>query len=155
MTDYKAKFKIGQIVHHKLFDYSGVVFDIDPFFQSSDEWYEQVAQSRPPKNKPWYHVLVHTAEHTTYVAEQNLDLEKQFFLLIELIYSLFELKSSPVFSIFFSVLLELPEVDISQCCCLETCTFIPILINAFCIVAASLSVITISITHSVESLSGL
>ena len=76
MNDYKAKFKIGQIVHHKLFDYSGVVFDIDPFFQSSDEWYEQVAQSRPPKNKPWYHVLVHTAEHTTYVAEQNLDLEK-------------------------------------------------------------------------------
>ena len=76
MTDYKAKFQIGQIVHHKLFDYTGVIFDIDPFFQSSDEWYEQVAQSRPPKNKPWYHVLVHTAEHTTYVAEQNLDLEE-------------------------------------------------------------------------------
>ena len=76
MTDYKAKFRIGQIVHHKLFDYTGVIFDIDPFFQSSDEWYEQVARSRPPKNKPWYHVLVHTAEHTTYVAEQNLNLEK-------------------------------------------------------------------------------
>ena len=76
MNDYKAKFKIGQIVHHKLFDYSGVIFDIDPIFQSSDEWYEQVAQSRPPKNKPWYHVLVHAAEHTTYVAEQNLDLEE-------------------------------------------------------------------------------
>jgi len=76
MTDYKAKFKIGQIVHHKLFDYTGVIFDIDPIFQSSDEWYEQVARSRPPKNKPWYHVLVHAAEHTTYVAEQNLDLEK-------------------------------------------------------------------------------
>ena len=56
MTYYKAKFQIGQIVHHKLFDYTGVIFDIDPFFQSSDEWYEQVAQSRPPKNKPWYHV---------------------------------------------------------------------------------------------------
>ena len=41
MTDYKAKFKIGQIVHHKLFDYTGVIFDIDPIFQSSDEWYEQ------------------------------------------------------------------------------------------------------------------
>ena len=48
MNDYIAKFKIGQIVHHKLFDYSGVVFDIEPFFQSSDELYEQVAQSRPP-----------------------------------------------------------------------------------------------------------
>ena len=56
MTDYKAKFRIGQIVHHKLFDYTGVIFDIDPIFQSSDEWYEQVAQSRPPKSKPWYHV---------------------------------------------------------------------------------------------------
>ena len=74
MTDYKAKFQIGQIVHHKLFYYTGAIFDIDPFFQSSDEWYEQVAQSRPPKNKPWYHVLVHTAENTTYVAEQNIDL---------------------------------------------------------------------------------
>ena len=52
MNDYKAKFRIGQIVHHKLFGYTGVVFDIDPFFQSSDEWYEQVAQSRPSKNKP-------------------------------------------------------------------------------------------------------
>ena len=76
MTDYKAKFKIGQIVHHKLFDYTGVIFDIDPIFQSSEEWYEQVAQSRPSKNKPWYHVLVHTAEHITYVAEQNLDLKE-------------------------------------------------------------------------------
>ena len=73
---YKAKFKIGQIVHHKLFDYTGVIFDIDPIFQSSDEWYEQVAISRPPKNNPWYHVLVHDAEHSTYVAERNLDTEE-------------------------------------------------------------------------------
>ena len=77
MINYKAKFRIGQIIHHKLFNYTGVVFDIDPLFQGSDEWYEQVARSRPLKNKPWYHVLVHTAEHTTYVAEQNLNLEEQ------------------------------------------------------------------------------
>ena len=76
MTDYKAKFQIGQIVQHKLFDYRGVIFDIDPVFQGSEEWYEHVAQSRPPKDKPWYHVLVHEANHTTYVAEQNLDLEE-------------------------------------------------------------------------------
>ena len=76
MIDYKAKFRIGQIIHHKLFDYTGVVFDIDLFFQSSDEWYEQVARSRPLKNKPWYHVLLHAAEHATYVAEQNHDLEE-------------------------------------------------------------------------------
>ena len=72
----KAKFKIGQIIHHRLFDYSGVVFDIDPMFQGSEEWYSQVARSCPPKNEPWYHVLVHAAEHTTYVAEQNLNLEE-------------------------------------------------------------------------------
>ena len=75
MTDDKAKFRIGHIIHHKLFDYTGVIFDIDPIFQGSEEWYEQVARSRPPKNKPWYHVLVHTAEHSTYVAERNIDLE--------------------------------------------------------------------------------
>ena len=73
----KAKFRIGQIIHHRLFEYIGVVFDIDPIFQGSEEWYDQVARSRPPKNKPWYHVLVHDAEHSTYVAEQNLDLEEQ------------------------------------------------------------------------------
>ena len=73
----KAKFKIGQIIHHRLFDYSVVVFDIDPMFQGSEELYNQVARSRPPKNEPWYHVLVHAAEHSTYVAEQNLDLEEQ------------------------------------------------------------------------------
>ena len=73
---HEAKFKIGQIIHHRLFNYTGVVFDVDPIFQGSEEWYKQVAQSRPPKNKPWYHVLVHTAEHSTYVAEQNLDLEE-------------------------------------------------------------------------------
>ena len=67
----KAKFKIGQIIHHRLFDYTGVVFDIDPIFQGSEEWYKQVARSHPPKNKPWYHVLVHAGEHTTYVAEQK------------------------------------------------------------------------------------
>ena len=73
----KAKFKIGQIIHHRLFDYIGVVFDIDPIFQGTEEWYEQVARSRPPKNEPWYHILVHSAEHTTYVAEQNLYIEEQ------------------------------------------------------------------------------
>ena len=58
MTDYKAKFRIGQIVRHKLFDYTGVIFDIDPIFQSSDEWYKQVARSRPPKNLVWYLVYL-------------------------------------------------------------------------------------------------
>jgi heat shock protein HspQ len=56
-----------------LFGYRGVIVDIDPHFQLTDEWYDAVARSRPPKNAPWYHVLVHEAEHSTYVAEQNLE----------------------------------------------------------------------------------
>ena len=47
--------------------------DVDPEFGLTEEWYEQVARSRPPKDRPWYHVLVHDAEHVTYVAEQNLE----------------------------------------------------------------------------------
>jgi heat shock protein HspQ len=70
---HRAKFSVGQLVHHRLFDYRGVVVDVDPRFQSSEEWYQAVARSRPPKNKPWYHVLVHGATHTTYVAERNLE----------------------------------------------------------------------------------
>ena len=68
-----AHFSVGQLVHHKTFGYRGVVFDVDPVFSGTDEWYEQVARSRPPKNQPWYHVLVHGADHTTYVAERNLE----------------------------------------------------------------------------------
>lgn len=68
-----AKHSIGELVHHKLFGYRGVVVDIDPCFQLTDEWYDAVARSRPPKSEPWYHVLVHQSTHSTYVAEQNLD----------------------------------------------------------------------------------
>jgi heat shock protein HspQ len=68
-----AKFFVGQIVHHQKFNYRGVVFDVDATFQGTDEWYESVAQSRPPKHLPWYHVLVDGAEHMTYVAERHLE----------------------------------------------------------------------------------
>ena len=68
-----AQFSVGDLVHHKLFDYRGVIVDVDPQFQLTEEWYETVAQSRPPKDKPWYHVLVHKGGHQTYVAEQNLE----------------------------------------------------------------------------------
>lgn len=69
----KAKFSLGQIVHHRLFDYRGVIFDIDFQYQGSEEWYSKVASSRPPRNQPWYHVLVDNADHETYVAERNLE----------------------------------------------------------------------------------
>ncbi len=68
-----AHFSIGDVVHHKLFDYRGVIVDVDPRMMPSDEWYEAVARSRPPKDKPWYRVLVHDATHETYVAERNLE----------------------------------------------------------------------------------
>lgn len=71
----QAKFAIGQIIQHRLFGYRGVIFDVDPVFSGSDEWYERMARSRPPKDRPWYHVLVHDAVHTTYVAERNLELD--------------------------------------------------------------------------------
>lgn len=69
----EAEFHIGQIVHHKLFNYRGVIFGVDPVFSQSEEWYQTMAMSRPPKDKPWYEVLVDGAAHTTYVAERNLE----------------------------------------------------------------------------------
>ena len=69
----QVKFSVGELVHHRLFDYRGVIVDVDQNFQATDEWYEAVAKSRPPKNKPWYHVLVHESDHSTYVAERNLE----------------------------------------------------------------------------------
>ena len=68
-----AAFSVGELVWHKLFDYRGVVIDVDPVFMGTEEWYEQMAKSWPQKDKPWYHVLVHNAVHQTYVAERNLD----------------------------------------------------------------------------------
>ena len=66
------RFTIGQIIEHKMFHYRGVIIDVDPVFQGTDEWYEKIAGSRPPKTSPWYHVLVDNEEHQTYVAERNL-----------------------------------------------------------------------------------
>ena len=67
-----AKFAVGQLISHQLFGYRGVIFDADPVFMGSEQWYEEVARSRPPKDEPWYHVLVNDAPHSTCVAERNL-----------------------------------------------------------------------------------
>ena len=69
----RTKFAVGELIHHKLFDYRGVIADVDRNFQASEEWYRAVAKSRPPKDQPWYHVLVHGSDHSTYVAERNLE----------------------------------------------------------------------------------
>lgn len=73
MIDKYAKFSVGQLVHHRLFNYRGVVVDVDPVYQNTDAWYQMMTKSNPPKDKPWYHILVDDADYITYVAEQNLE----------------------------------------------------------------------------------
>jgi heat shock protein HspQ len=73
MSQTRARFQVGQPIHHKRFDYRGVIVDVDPAFCGTEEWYEVMATSRPPRDQPWYHVLVHDAAHRTYVAERNLE----------------------------------------------------------------------------------
>ena len=71
----RASFSVGDLIHHRLFDYRGVIVDVDATFQLTEEWYATVARSHPPKDKPWYQILLDGAAHTTYVAEQNLELD--------------------------------------------------------------------------------
>jgi heat shock protein HspQ len=75
MRVFKAKFTVGQLVIHNLFNYRGVIADVDPGYQGTEEWYNQIALTRPPVDKPWYRVLVHNASYETYVAERNLDID--------------------------------------------------------------------------------
>ena len=69
----KCKFSIGEIIHHSRFDYRGVIFDVDATFQGTEEWYRKMAKSNPPRDQPWYHVLVDQSATITYVAEKNLE----------------------------------------------------------------------------------
>jgi heat shock protein HspQ len=90
----QAKFNIGQLVHHRLFDYRGVIADVDASFQGTDDWYEKVAKTQPPRDRPWYHVLVHGQPKETYVAERNLEaddtLEPVAHPLVEALFSNFQ-----------------------------------------------------------------
>ncbi len=69
----QAEFSIGEVVKHKLFNYYGVIYDVDAVFMGNDLWYKQIAKTRPPKDQPWYRVLVDGHEHETYVAQRNLE----------------------------------------------------------------------------------
>ena len=69
---HEARFAVGELVQHLRFGYRGVVADVDPIFGLSDAWYEEVARSRPPRDHPWYHVLVDGTDQVTYVAERHL-----------------------------------------------------------------------------------
>ncbi|WP_156679743.1 heat shock protein HspQ [Sphingomonas profundi] len=71
-----ARFSIGDVVRHRLFEFRGVVFDIDPVFANSDEWYEAIPeQVRPRKDQPFYHLLAENADsnYVAYVSQQNLE----------------------------------------------------------------------------------
>ena len=70
-----ARFAIGEVVRHRLFDFRGVVFDIDPVFANSEEWYQAIPEDlRPAKDQPFYHLLAENAEspYIAYVSQQNL-----------------------------------------------------------------------------------
>jgi heat shock protein HspQ len=70
-----ADFSIGDIVRHRVFDFRGVIFDVDPVFANSDEWYEAIPeQIRPKKDQPFYHLLAENREssYVAYVSQQNL-----------------------------------------------------------------------------------
>ena len=70
-----AKFKIGQVVKHRLFSFRGVVFDIDPVFANTEEWWNSIpAEIRPHKDQPFYHLFAENedTQYVAYVSEQNL-----------------------------------------------------------------------------------
>ena len=70
-----AKFKLGQVVQHRVYPFRGVIFDVDPMFSNTDEWWEAIPEDiRPDKNQPFYHLLAENDEtgYIAYVSEQNL-----------------------------------------------------------------------------------
>jgi heat shock protein HspQ len=75
MTQRLAKFAIGDVVRHRLFPFRGVVFDVDPEFANTQEWYDAIPEDlRPPKDQPFYHLLAETEDesYVAYVSEGNL-----------------------------------------------------------------------------------
>ena len=70
-----ARFAIGEVVRHRLLDFRGVIFDVDPEFANSQEWYEAIPEAmRPSKDQPFYHLLAENMEssYVAYVSQQNL-----------------------------------------------------------------------------------
>ena len=71
----QARFAIGEVVRHRLLDFRGVIFDVDPEFANSEEWYEAIPEAlRPSKDQPFYHLLAENSEqsYVAYVSQQNL-----------------------------------------------------------------------------------
>ena len=75
MTTTTAKFPIGQIVRHRFYPFRGVIFDVDPVFSNTEEWYQAIPEHlRPAKDQPFYHLFAENDEgsYVAYVSEQNL-----------------------------------------------------------------------------------
>jgi heat shock protein HspQ len=72
----EAKYSLGQIVRHRLYAFRGVIFDVDPVFANTEEWYQSIPiERRPSKDQPFYHLLAQNAQggpYEAYVSEQNL-----------------------------------------------------------------------------------
>ena len=71
----QAKFRLGEVVKHRLFPFRGVIFDIDPVFHNTEEWWLSIPENvRPSKDQPFYHLFAENAEteYVAYVSEQNL-----------------------------------------------------------------------------------
>ena len=71
----RARFAIGEVVRHRLFDFRGVIFDVDPEFANTEEWYQAIPEEvRPAKEQPFYHLLAENSEtaYVAYVSQQNL-----------------------------------------------------------------------------------
>ena len=70
-----ARFGVGDVVRHRMFDFRGVIFDVDPVFANSEEWYNSIPKDiRPDRDQPYYHLLAENDEstYTAYVSQQNL-----------------------------------------------------------------------------------
>ncbi|MBO0344425.1 heat shock protein HspQ [Roseibium limicola] len=70
-----AKFKIGQVVRHRIYPFRGVIFDVDPTFSNTEEWWDAIPEDvRPSRDQPFYHLLAENeeTEYVAYVSEQNL-----------------------------------------------------------------------------------
>ncbi|MEP0190383.1 MAG: heat shock protein HspQ [Erythrobacter sp.] len=71
----RSRFGIGEVVRHRLFDFRGVVFDIDPVFANSEEWYESIPEDiRPDREQPFYHLFAESddSNYVAYVSQGNL-----------------------------------------------------------------------------------
>jgi len=70
-----AKFNIGQVVKHRIYPFRGVIYNVDPIFANTEEWWRSIPEDvRPRKNQPFYHLYAENAEtqYVAYVSEQNL-----------------------------------------------------------------------------------